>query len=99
MLTLRTLIFVLTIVLTLAIVDARHLRQSQQPQAPKIPTKADILRGEYGPYRANNDLLFYYLDVRVDPDKKFISGHTIIRFRMLKSDNRIQLDLHSALNV
>jgi hypothetical protein len=22
-------------------------------------TRADILRGAYGPYRANNDLLFY----------------------------------------
>jgi hypothetical protein len=24
--------------------------------------RADILRGEYGRYRANNDLPFYYLD-------------------------------------
>jgi len=40
--------------------------------AAAAPTRADILRGEYGPYRANNDLLFYHLDVRVDPDKKFI---------------------------
>ena len=39
----------------------------------KPPTRADILRGEYGRYRANNDLLFYHLDVRVDPAKKSIS--------------------------
>jgi aminopeptidase N len=67
--------------------------------AASAPTKADILRGAYGPYRANNDLLSYHLDVRVDPEKKVISGKNTIRFRMLKDGTRIQLDLHSALNV
>jgi len=65
----------------------------------KPPTHADILRGEYGRYRANNDLLFYHLDVRVDPAKKFLSGKNTIRFKMLKDDTRIQLDLHEALKV
>jgi len=63
------------------------------------PTRADILRGAYGPYRANNDLLFYHLDIRVDPEKKFISGKNTIRFKMLKDDARIQLDLTDALNI
>jgi aminopeptidase N len=68
-------------------------------QTPREPTHADILRGEYGQYRANNDLLYYHLDIRVDPEKKFISGKVTTRFKMLKDDTRIQLDLHSALNV
>jgi aminopeptidase N len=68
-------------------------------QTPRTPTHADILRGEYGPYRANNDLLWYHLDVRVDPEKKYLSGKNSIRFKMLKDGTRIQLDLHSALNV
>lgn len=63
------------------------------------PTKADILRGAYGLYRANNDLLFYHLDIRVDPDKKFISGKNKIRFKMLRDDTRIQLDLTDALSI
>ena len=67
--------------------------------AAAAPTHADILRGAYGPYRANNDLLFYHLDVRVDPEKKFISGKNTIRFRMLSDGTRIQLDLHPALHV
>ena len=51
--------------------------QTAQPSPPvRVPTRADILRGEYGPYRANNDLLFYHLDVRVDPEKKYLSGRT-----------------------
>ena len=62
-------------------------------------TQADTLRGEYGPYRANNDLLFYHLDVRIDPEKKYLSGKNSIRFKMLKDDTRIQIDLHSTLNV
>jgi aminopeptidase N len=70
---------------------------SQQPAT--TPSRADSLRGQYGPYRANNDLLFYRLDVRVDPEKKFLSGKTTIRFRMLQDGTRIQLDLHAALNV
>ena len=63
------------------------------------PTKADLLRGAYGPYRANNDLLFYHLDIRIDPEKKLVSGKNTIRFKMLKDDTRIQLDLNDALKV
>ena len=78
---------------------------SAPPAAPaaqsteRPPTRADILRGEYGRYRANNDLLFYHLDVRVDPVRKSISGSNEVRFRMLSDDTRIQLDLHPSLNV
>ncbi len=62
-------------------------------------SKVDLLRGEYGRYRANNDLLYYHLDIRVDPEKKTIRGKTTIRFKMLKDDTRIHLDLHEALAV
>ena len=72
---------------------------AQAPNTQRPPTRADILRGEYGRYRANNDLLTYDLDVRVDPDKKFLSGRNTIRFRMLKDDTRIQLDLYPQLAV
>jgi aminopeptidase N len=70
---------------------------AQTPE--RTPTRADILRGAYGPYRANNDLLSYHLDIRVDPEKKSIGGKNTIRFRMLKDDTRIQLDLVANLNV
>ena len=69
------------------------------PQVPTAPTHADILRGEYGRYRANNDLLSYHLDIRIDPEKKFVNGVNTIRFKMLKDDNRIQLDLYDNLKV
>jgi aminopeptidase N len=82
--------------------QAQPAAQSPAPPAPttqRPPTRADILRGEYGRYRANNDLLFYHLDVRVDPGQKSIAGTNTIRFRMLKDDTRIQLDLYANLNV
>jgi aminopeptidase N len=63
------------------------------------PSQANLLRGEYGRYRANNDLLSYNLDIRIDPDKKFVSGKNTIRFKMLKDDTRIQLDLYDNLGV
>jgi aminopeptidase N len=68
-------------------------------QSVKEPTRADILRGAYGEYRANNDLLYYHLNIRVDPEKKVVTGRNTIRFKMLKDGNRIQLDLNPSLNV
>jgi hypothetical protein len=62
-------------------------------QAPTVFSEADHLRGSYGPYRANNDLLYYHLDVRVDPNLQTLSGKNSIRFKMLKDGSRIQLDL------
>jgi aminopeptidase N len=72
---------------------------AQAPDAVKVPTKDDLLRGGYGPYRANNDLLFYRLDVRVDPVEKTIAGTNTVRFRMLADGKRIQLELTPALTI
>jgi len=71
------------------------------PTVPQFPAamRANLLRGQYGPYRANNDLLFYHLDIRVDPVAKKISGKNTIRFKMLKDDTRIQLDLFANLAI
>jgi aminopeptidase N len=78
---------------------AQTATRSGDAQSSPAPTHADILRGEYGRYRANNDLLFYHLDIRVDPEKKFVSGKNSIRFKMLKDDTRIQLDLYDNLKI
>ena len=72
----------------------------QAPHAQQQPpSRASILRGEYGAFRANNDLLSYHLDIRIDPDKKFISGKNTVRFRMLEDGTRIQLDLYANLTL
>src|SRR6187549_1781094 len=74
-------------------------QRREPPSTLRAPSRTDILRGEYGRYRANNDLLYYDLDVRVDPEKKWISGTNTIRFKMLKDDTRIQVDLYANLAI
>src|SRR5262245_30926380 len=83
----------LFVALSTAVVAAQQPQRTPPPSTLRAPTRADVLRGEYGRYRANNDLLYYDLDVRVNPEKKFISGKNTIRFKMLKDDARIQLEL------
>lgn len=64
------------------------------------PTPAEqSLLGEYGPYRANNDLLHYTLTVRADPATGTLRGDNEVRFRMLQDGTRIQLDLARELTI
>lgn len=63
------------------------------------PTRAELLVGEYGRYRSNNDLVYYDLDLRIDPEQQLIRGVNTITFRMLANDSRIQLDLKANLAV
>jgi len=69
------------------------------PDVLKTPTADDLLRGAYGPYRANNDLLFYHLKLRVDPVAKTIAGTNLVRFRMLADGRCIQLELTPELTL
>jgi len=77
--------------------------RGQQPSRPLRPSPPDpravALRGAYGRFRANNHLLSYDLDIRVDPATKSWGGKNTIRFRMLKDDSRIQLDLSAGLKI
>ena len=70
-----------------------------EPDVLKPPTADDLLRGSYGPYRANNDLLSYTLKLRVDPVAKAIQGTNAVRFRMLVDGSRIQLELTPELTL
>jgi len=76
---------------------AQHVRRNDT-QA-ELPDRTAMLRGAYGPFRANNDLLYYHLTVRVDPEQKYLSGKNTIRFRMLRDGSRIQIDLQEPLEI
>jgi aminopeptidase N len=95
---LRNFVFFACVATSLPAQTSQPASPTLPPKAPE-PTSADILRGGYGPYRANNDLLFYHLDLRVDPDKKFISGTNTIRFKMLQNGTRIQLELYPTMQI
>ena len=88
-------------VLSLLLLASATLQAQQPPPqpTPNTPTHDDTLRGPYGPFRANNDLLYYHLDIRVDPVQKTLRGHNLIRFRMLHEGSRIQLELIPTLGI
>ncbi|APY09333.1 peptidase M1 [Winogradskyella sp. J14-2] len=62
-------------------------------------TKQDTLRGSITPEREWWDLNYYDLNIKVQPDKKFIAGYNIIRYKVLKSHNIIQIDLQDPLEI
>ena len=88
--------------LTIWAVAASWAGAHQEPSSnerERTPTRAEALRGEYGPHRSNNDLLYYHLDIRIEPAKGYLSGKNTIRMRMVEEGQRIQLDLYANLNV
>ena len=94
----RSLSFTLPM-LCLLLVEPTIAQRRGRQEPDREPSRADILRGDYGRYRANNDLVSYHLDIRIDPEQRRISGANTIRFRMLADDSRIQLDLQADLEV
>ena len=45
------------------------------------------------PERTCYDVRWYDLDVRIDPEHRFISGSNTIRFAVLEPSRRLQVDL------
>src|ERR1700685_1576939 len=84
---------------------AQQKMSTAAPAASKVndaevaPTRLDLLRGAYGEDRANNDLISYQLNIRIDPEKKYISGKNTIRFKMLEKGKEIHRDLKEAWKI
>jgi len=68
-------------------------------EARMVFDRADTLRGTYGPWRENNDILTYDLDIKVDVAEKFVVGTNTIRFAMTEDGSRIQLDLFENMDI
>ncbi len=62
-------------------------------------TRADTLRGSYGPDRAWWDVTHYDVTVKPDFVNKSIQGTTAITFRVIGSGQRMQIDLQQPLTV
>jgi len=62
-------------------------------------THDDTLRGSITPERAWWDLNFYNLKVKVDPTAKTISGSNEIRYKVLQSNQLLQIDLQPPLQI
>ena len=62
-------------------------------------TRQDSLRGSITDERIWWDLNFYHLDIKIDPEKKFIQGSNTIHYRVLKSYQVMQVDLQEPLYI
>lgn len=62
-------------------------------------TKADKLRGAITKERAWWDVQHYKLDVTVFPEKKTIKGSNNITYKVISSNNTMQIDLQSPMTI
>lgn len=65
----------------------------------EIFTRQDSLRGSITKERAWWDLKNYHLDIKVNPADSTISGSNTIRYQVLNSYNRMQIDLQEPLKI
>ena len=64
-----------------------------------LPTRQDTLRGSITPEREWWDLTYYHLDIKVEPDNKFISGSNTVGYRVLNSNKLMQIDLQEPMKI
>ncbi|HMG81492.1 MAG TPA: M1 family metallopeptidase [Ferruginibacter sp.] len=62
-------------------------------------THADTLRGSNGPYRSWWDILQYNLTIKPDFSNKTIEGYSTIKFKVLRIDSLMQIDLQESLTI
>ncbi|KJF44013.1 M1 family metallopeptidase [Draconibacterium sediminis] len=62
-------------------------------------TRQDSLRGSITPERVWWDLTYYHLDVKVDPTDSTISGSNLIQYKVLESNQVMQIDLQPPMKI
>ncbi|MHA3787162.1 M1 family metallopeptidase [Flavobacterium hauense] len=62
-------------------------------------TRRDSLQGGLRPERTSFDVQRYDLNIKIDPDKKFISGYNDITFKVVENTSKIQLDLFDNMKI
>lgn len=67
--------------------------------AKDVYNRGDSLRGTLTPLRTCYDINYYHLDVRVDPDARYISGSNKFHFTATTDFDRLQFDLFDNLKV
>ncbi len=64
-----------------------------------LPNRQDTLRGSITAEREWWDLTYYHLDIKVEPDKKFISGSNTVGYKVLESKKTMQIDLQEPMKI
>lgn len=84
------------LILSVAMFSESH---AQLLKARELFSRADSLRGQLTPLRTCYDINYYHLDVRVDPDKRYISGSNLFVFTATINFDRLQFDLFDNLRL
>lgn len=66
---------------------------------PEKFSRKDSLRGTLSNIRNNYDVKFYNLDIKIDIEKKFISGYNEIKFLAKEDIKTIQIDLFDNMKI
>lgn len=62
-------------------------------------TRADTLRGMLTPPRTAYDINYYHLDIKVDIDKRYISGSNLFKFTATRDFKNLQFDLFENMKI
>lgn len=62
-------------------------------------TRRDSLHGGLRPERTSFDVQRYDLNIKVNPDKRLISGYNDITFKVIENTSKIQLDLFENMTI
>lgn len=62
-------------------------------------TRRDSLHGGLRFERTSYDVLHYDLNIKVDPEERFISGYNEIAFKAVEETNKIQVDLFENMKI
>ncbi|NNC49236.1 MAG: M1 family metallopeptidase [Flaviramulus sp.] len=90
----RFYIFALLSMFTAVSIQAQSLFSEKQNF-----TRQDTLRGSITPERSWWDLAYYHLDIKVNPDEKYISGKNTIQYKVLKNNSVMQIDLQAPMKI
>ena len=92
----KNIIYLLLVILLIPInvLNAQGLLSEKN-----IFTRQDSIRGSITPEREWWDLTYYHLDIKVDPDNKFISGKNTIQYKVLKENSVMHIDLQPPMKL
>ena len=66
---------------------------------PPVFTRQDTLRGSITPERSWWDVVYYHLDVAVNPSDSSIKGSNTIAYKILKPNDIMQIDLQEPMEI
>ena len=89
----------LNIVFIAFLISANTNAQGLMGKSDEVFTHQDTLRGSITKERAWWDVKYYHLDIKVNPADSTIYGSNTIRYKVLNSYNRMQIDLQEPLKI